>query len=85
MPLRTSRLCNLPRGPRRLLVLSLRERRTTFAVALPLAFGSMPAAKAGASIQISLKDRYLKVFDEGREVARYTVAMGAPESPTLPG
>ena len=25
------------------------------------------------------------MFDEGREVARYPVAIGAPESPTLPG
>ena len=50
-----------------------------------MAIGSMPAAYADASIQISLKDRYLRVFDEGREVARYPVAIGAPESPTPPG
>ncbi len=42
-------------------------------------------ARADKTIEISLKDRYLKLFDSGKVVAQYPVAIGAPESPTLSG
>ncbi len=42
-------------------------------------------ARAEKTIEISLKDRYLKLLDSGVVVARYPVAIGAPESPTPAG
>ena len=42
-------------------------------------------AMADTSIQINLKTRYLTLFEDGRQIAKFPVAIGAPESPTLPG
>ena len=36
-------------------------------------------------LQISLKDRYLTLLDDGKVIDKYPVAIGAPESPTPPG
>ena len=52
-----------------------------------LGLGTMAAvpAQAETSIQISLKDRYLTLLDDGKVIAKYPVAIGAPESPTPAG
>ena len=52
-----------------------------------LGLGAMAAvpAQAETSIQISLKDRYLTLLDDGKVIAKYPVAIGAPESPTPAG
>ena len=42
-------------------------------------------ARAEKSIEISLKERYLTLFDNGKVVERFPVAIGAPESPTPAG
>ena len=42
-------------------------------------------ARAEKAIEISLKDRYLTLFDDGKVVERFPVAIGAPESPTPAG
>lgn len=41
--------------------------------------------RAEKSIEISLRDRYLTLFDNGQVVKRFPVAIGAPESPTPAG
>ena len=43
------------------------------------------SAQAETSIQISLKDRYLTLLDDGKVIGKYPVAIGAPESPTPAG
>lgn len=40
---------------------------------------------AGTSININLRTRYLTLFEDGKPVATFPVAIGAPESPTPPG
>ncbi len=50
-----------------------------------LACVATPEAKAEIQIEISLKDRYLWLKDSGAVVKRYPIAIGAPESPTIPG
>ena len=42
-------------------------------------------AYAEPSILISLRHRYLTLMEDGRQVAKYPVAIGAPETPTPPG
>ena len=42
-------------------------------------------AQAETSIQISLKNRYLTLFDDGKVIGKYPIANGAPESPTPAG
>ena len=42
-------------------------------------------ARAEKAIEISLKERYLTLFDKGKVVERFPVAIGAPESPTPAG
>ena len=42
-------------------------------------------AQAETSIQISLKNRYLTLFDDGKVIGKYPIAIGAPESPTPAG
>jgi len=34
---------------------------------------------------VSLKERYLWLKDSGNVVKQYPIAIGAPESPTIPG
>ena len=41
--------------------------------------------RAETSIEISLKNRYLTLLDDGKVIGKYPVAIGAPESPTVPG
>ena len=41
--------------------------------------------KAEIEIEVSLKERYLWLKDSGRVIKRYPIAIGAPESPTIPG
>ena len=41
--------------------------------------------RAEKSIEISLRDRYLTLFENGQVVKRFPVAIGAPESPTPAG
>lgn len=45
----------------------------------------MTPAQAETSIQISLKNRYLTLFDDGKVIGKYPIAIGAPESPTPAG
>ena len=60
-------------------------------IALPaglalLSVGLAPlSARAEKSIEISLKQRYLTLLDNGKVVRRFPVAIGAPESPTPAG
>ena len=42
-------------------------------------------AKAEIEIEVSLKERYLWLKDSGTVVKRYPIAIGAPETPTIPG
>ena len=57
---------------------------TVLAVAIAGVVTSAPA-RAETSIEISLKNRYLKLLDDGEVIGKYPVAIGAPESPTVPG
>ena len=41
-------------------------------------------AKAEIEIDVSLKKRYLWLKDSGTVVKRYPIAIGAPETPTIP-
>ena len=42
-------------------------------------------AQAETSVQISLKNRYLTLLDDGKVIGKYPIAIGAPESPTPAG
>jgi len=42
-------------------------------------------AQAETSIQISLRNRYLTLLDDGKVIGKYPIAIGAPESPTPAG
>ena len=53
-------------------------------VVLPLGLIHAPA-RAEKAIEISLRDRHLRLFNNGQVVERFPVAIGAPESPTRPG
>lgn len=41
--------------------------------------------RAETSVEISLKNRYLTLLDDGEVIGKYSVAIGTPESPTVPG
>jgi lipoprotein-anchoring transpeptidase ErfK/SrfK len=61
-------------------------RRMALCIGLAVAASATQLpARAEKTIEISLKDRYLKLLDSGVVVARYPVAIGAPESPTPAG
>ena len=64
-----------------------RFRRTALFTGLSLlTLGLINApARAEKSIEISLRERYLTLFDNGKVVERFPVAIGAPESPTPAG
>ena len=67
------------------MVMQLRRIAVSAGLAL-LTLGLIPVpAKAEKAIEISLKDRYLRLFDNGKVVKRFPVAIGAPESPTPAG
>ena len=65
----------------------LRLRRSALTAGLSLlTLGLIQApARAEKTIEISLKDRYLTLSDNGKVVERFPVAIGAPESPTPAG
>jgi hypothetical protein len=63
--------------------MQLRSLLLTAALGLG-ALATVPA-QAETSIQISLKDRYLTLLDDGQVIGKYPVAIGAPESPTPAG
>ncbi len=46
---------------------------------------ALSEAKAEIEIEVSLKERYLWLKNAGTVVKRYPIAIGAPESPTIPG
>mgnify|MGYP001596079361 CR=1 FL=1 len=56
-----------------------------FVSCFALTFGALLEVKAEIEIEVSLKERYLWIKDSGRVVKRYPIAIGAPESPTIPG
>ena len=60
-------------------------RSLLLTAALGLAGMAAVPAQAETSIQISLKERYLTLLDDGKVIGKYPVAIGAPESPTPPG
>ena len=60
-------------------------RSILLATLLGLSIVSVAPAQAETSIRISLKDRYLTLLDDGKEIGKYPVAIGAPESPTREG
>ena len=60
-------------------------RSLLLTAALGLAAMAAVPAQAETSNQISLKDRYLTLLDDGKVIGKYTVAIGAPESPTPAG
>ena len=64
-----------------------RLRRSALAAGLfLLTLGlSQAPARAEKTIEISLKNRYLTLSDNGKVVERFPVAIGAPESPTPAG
>ena len=62
----------------------MRQVALCIGLALVASATQMPA-RAEKTIEISLKDRYLKLLDSGVVLARYPVAIGAPESPTPAG
>ena len=65
--------------------MQLRRMAVSAGLAL-LTLGLIPVpAKAEKAIEISLNDRYLTLFDNGKVVERFPVAIGAPESPTPAG
>jgi lipoprotein-anchoring transpeptidase ErfK/SrfK len=66
----------------------MRNRPTLLATMLAVAVcGATTAvsARAETSVEISLKSRYLTLLDDGKVIGKYPVAIGAPESPTVPG
>ncbi len=60
-------------------------RSLLLTTALGLAGMAAVPAQAETPIQISLKERYLTLLDDGKVIGKYPVAIGAPESPTPPG
>ena len=60
-------------------------RPILLAALLGIGIVSVAPAQAETSIRISLKDRYLTLLDDGKEIGKYPVAIGAPESPTREG
>ena len=64
-----------------------RLRRTVLHAGLALiSLGLLQApVRAEKSIEISLRNRFLTLFDNGQVVKRFPVAIGAPESPTPAG
>ncbi|MDC0165452.1 L,D-transpeptidase [Synechococcus sp. AH-558-M21] len=53
------------------------------AALLAIGFSSTAPAQADMSIEVSLKHRYLTLFENGKVIGKYPIAIGAPESPTI--
>ena len=64
--------------------MTMQLRSLLLATVVVLGAAAAPA-QAETSIQISLKQRYLTLLDDGKVIGKYPVAIGAPESPTPPG
>ena len=60
-------------------------RPSLLAALLAIGFSSTAPAQAEMSIEVSLKNRYLTLFENGKVIGKYPIAIGAPESPTIPG
>ena len=60
-------------------------RPSLLAALLAIGFSSIAPAQADMSIEVSLKNRYLTLFEDGKVIGKYPIAIGAPESPTIPG
>lgn len=56
-----------------------------FVGCIALACFASSEVKADIEIEVSLKERYLWLKDSGIVVKQYPIAIGAPESPTIPG
>ena len=69
------------RQPRSLLNVFL----AAFVGCIALACFASSEVKAEIEIEVSLKERYLWLKDSGNVVKQYPIAIGAPESPTIPG
>ncbi|MAH56971.1 MAG: TonB-dependent receptor [Synechococcus sp. ARS1019] len=64
------------------------NRSTLMASMLAVAVAGVASTvpvRAETSVEISLKNRYLTLLDDGKVIGKYPVAIGAPESPTVPG
>ncbi|MAI25328.1 MAG: TonB-dependent receptor [Spirochaeta sp.] len=57
----------------------------TFFGCIALACSGALEGKAEVEIEVSLKERYLWLKNSGNVIKRYPIAIGAPESPTIPG
>jgi Uncharacterized protein conserved in bacteria len=64
---------------------ALFKRLAVVAGAGVLATVAASPVRAERTVEVSLKERYLTILDDGEPVARFPVAIGAPESPTPPG
>ena len=53
------------------------------AVAVAGSASAVPV-RAETSVEINLKNHYLTLLDDGEVIGKYSVAIGAPESPTVP-
>ena len=60
-------------------------RPSLLAAVLAIGFSLTAPVQADRSIEISLKQLYLTLFENGKVIGKYPVAIGAPESPTVPG
>ena len=60
-------------------------RPSLLAALLAIGFSLTAPVQADTSIKISLKQRYLTLFENGNVIGKYPIAIGAPESPTIPG
>ena len=60
-------------------------RPSLLAALLAIGFSLTAPVQADTSIEISLKQRYLTLFEKGKVIGKYPIAIGAPESPTIPG
>ena len=69
----------------RLVFTEIHVRPLLLAALLAIGFSSTAAAQADTSIEVSLKNRYLTLLEDGKVIGKYPIAIGAPESPTLPG
>ena len=63
----------------------MKFRSVLLSAALVLMGWTAAPAQAETSIQISLKNRYLTLLDDGQVIGKYPVAIGAPESRTVAG
>ncbi len=63
----------------------MKFRSALLTAAVVLTGWTAAPAQAETRVEISLKNRYLTLLDDGQVIGKYPVAIGAPESPTVAG